>query len=135
MSPRELVRSTPLRLAGAFALAILLLTGGVFAFVYEATTQAWISRLQTVSPTRRKSGGERRRASETRLVAAAGPRFQRLNFDSLYDPAGTLVFGNLNRKPESAADSRTRYLANFRPTEAGNPSRRCSSPALGPMAM
>lgn len=122
MSPRELVRSTPLRLAGAFALAILLLTGGVFAFVYEATTQAWISQLQTVFADEAEKAAA---SDDERLKRALSLRltrdFRRLNFVALYDPAGTLVFGNLDRKPDIPADGRTRYLADFRPTETGEP--------------
>ena len=48
MSPRDLVRSTPLRLAGAFALPIVLITGGMFAFIYEAVTSARIAQMRAV---------------------------------------------------------------------------------------
>ena len=122
MSPRELVRSTPLRLAGAFALAIVLLTGGIFAFVYQATTQAWISQLQTVFADEAEKAAA---SDDERLKRALSLRltrdFRRLNFVALYDPAGTLVFGNLDHKPDIPADGRTRYLADFRPTETGEP--------------
>jgi signal transduction histidine kinase len=122
MSPRDLVRSTPLRLAAAFALAIMLLTGGVFAFVYEATTEVWISQLRTVFADEAEKAAA---SDDARLRNALSLRltrdFRRLNFVALYDPAGDLVFGNLDRRPDIPVDGRTHYLADFRPTDAGGP--------------
>ncbi|MDI9848950.1 HAMP domain-containing sensor histidine kinase [Rhodoblastus sp. 17X3] len=122
MPLRDFLRSTPLRLAAAFALAILLLTGGVFAFVYEETTEAWISQLQTVFADEAEKAAA---SDDERLQRALSLRltrdFRRLNFVALYDPSGKLVFGNLDRKPDVPADGRTHYLADFRPTEAGEP--------------
>jgi signal transduction histidine kinase len=122
MSPRDFFRSTPLRLAAAFALSILLLTGGVFAFVYEATTEAWISQLRTVFADEAEKAAA---SDDERLQRALSLRltrdFRRLNFVALYDPSGNLVFGNLDRKPDIPVDGRTHYLADFRPTETGEP--------------
>ncbi|WP_374544765.1 sensor histidine kinase [Rhodoblastus sp.] len=122
MSPRDLVRSTPLKLAGAFALAIFLLTGGVFAFVYEAATQAWVSKLQAVFADEAEKAAE---SDDERLRRALSLRltrdFRRLDFVALYDRAGTLVFGNLERWPGIPVDGRTHYLARFQPSDAVAP--------------
>ena len=63
----DLARSTPLRLAVAFALAIVSDTGGVFAFVYEATTSARIAQMRDRI---RRRGGKRRRKRRTTACGA-----------------------------------------------------------------
>src|SRR5574337_181014 len=105
MSPRDLIRSTPLRLAVAFALAIVLLTGGVFAFVYVATTRARIAELRTVFA---DEAAKAAASDDARLRQALSLRltrdFRRLNFVALYDPAGDLVFGNLDHRPDRSEE-------------------------------
>lgn len=122
MSLRDLVRSTPLRLAVAFTMLIVLLTGGVFTFIYEATTSARIAQMRVVfadeaAKAAASSEGRLRSALELRLTRD----FRRLNFVALYDPSGRLLFGNLARKPDIPADGRTYYLPEFRATEDSEP--------------
>ncbi len=123
MSTRDLIRSTPLRLAGTFALAILLLTGGVFGFVYVATTKAWIAELKLVFADEAEKAAA---ADDDRLRRSLSLRltrdFRRLNFVALYDPEGALVFGNLDRRPDIPVDGKTHLVDDFRATpetEAG----------------
>ena len=122
MSPRDLVRSTPLRLAFAFALTIVAFTGGVFAFVYEATTQARIAQLQKVFADEAEKAAE---SDDDRLKRALSLRltrdFRRLNFVALYDSSGRLVFGNLEQKPAIPVDGRTHYVARFRASDESEP--------------
>ncbi len=114
MQIRELFRSTPLRLAGAFALAMLLLTGGVFSFIYAATTNAWISELRTVFADEAKKAAL---SDEDRLRRSLSLRlthdFRRLNYVALFNASGALVFGNLDRRPDIPVDGRAHYLDNF----------------------
>jgi signal transduction histidine kinase len=122
MSPRDLARSTPLRLAVAFALLIVVLTGGVFVFVYETATSARISQLRAVfadeAAKAAASNDDRlRRALSLRLTRD----FRRLNFVALYDVSGRLVFGNLDRRPDIPVDGRTHYLPDFRATADSEP--------------
>ncbi len=121
MSRRDLFRSTPVRLAGAFALAFLLLTGGVFSFVYVATTQAWIVELRTVFADEAEKAAS---SDEDRLRRSLSLRltrdFRRLNYVALYDPAGALVFGNLDRRPDIPVDGKAHLIEDFR-TSADSP--------------
>ena len=122
MRMRDLFRSTPLRLAGTFALAMVLLTGGVFSFVYVATTNAWIGQLQTVFADEAEKAAA---SDEDRLRRSLSLRltrdFRRLNFVALYDSSGALVFGNLDRRPDIPVDGRTHYVDDFRPAEGASP--------------
>ncbi len=122
MSPVDLARSTPLRLAMAFALLIVLITGGVFAFVYEAATSARIAQMRAIfadeaAKAAASTDDRLRRALELRLTRD----FRRLNFVALYDRSGRLVFGNLDRKPDIPVDGRTHYLPEFRAANDGEP--------------
>ncbi len=114
MRLRELIRSTPLRLAGAFALAILLLTGGVFTFVYVATTDAWIAELRTVFADEAKKAAL---SDEDRLRRSLSLRlthdFRRLNYVALYSDSGALVFGNLDHRPDIPVDGKAHYIDDF----------------------
>lgn len=118
MRARDLIRSTPLRLAMAFALAMVLLTGGVFAFVYVATTNAWVAQLRNVFADEAEKAAS---ADEDRLRRALSLRltrdFRRLNYVALYDPAGALVFGNLDRRPDIPTDGRAHVIDDFRAGE------------------
>ncbi|MGO8740210.1 sensor histidine kinase [Rhodoblastus sp.] len=122
MSPHDLVRSTPLRLAMAFTLLIVLITGGMFAFVYEAMTSARIAQLRAVFA---DEAAKAAASNDDRLRRALALRltrdFRRLNFVALYDSSGRLVFGNLDRKPDIPVDGRTHYLPEFRATDDGEP--------------
>lgn len=122
MRMRDLFRSTPLRLAGTFALAMVLLTSGVFSFVYVATTDAWIVQLQTVFADEAEKAAA---SDEERLRRSLSLRltrdFRRLNFVALYDSSGALVFGNLDRRPDIPIDGRTHYVDDFRPAEGVTP--------------
>ncbi|WP_298429470.1 HAMP domain-containing sensor histidine kinase [Rhodoblastus sp.] len=122
MSLRDLSRSTPLRLAGVFALTIVLLTGGVFAFVYEVTTEARVAQLKKVfsdeAETAAASDDARlRRALSLRLTRD----FRRLDYVALFDSSGRILFGNLERKPDIPVDGRTHYLPGFRPADEAEP--------------
>lgn len=114
MRPGELVRSTPLRLAGAFALSILVLTSGVFTFVYLATTDALVAELRTVFADEAKKAAL---SDEDRLRRSLSLRlthdFRRLNYVALYNASGALVFGNLERRPEIPVDGKSHYLDHF----------------------
>ncbi len=118
MRASDLIRSTPLRLAMAFALAMVLLTGGVFAFVYVATTNAWVAQLRNVFADEAEKAAS---ADEDRLRRALSLRltrdFRRLNYVALYDPAGALVFGNLDRRPDIPTDGRAHVIDDFRSAE------------------
>ncbi|MCI4679393.1 HAMP domain-containing histidine kinase [Rhodoblastus acidophilus] len=122
MSPRDLIRSTPLRLAAAFALAIVLLTGGVFVFVFEAATASRISQLRAVFVDEARKAAA---SDDARLRRALSLRltrdFRRLNYVALYDSSGRLLFGNLDRKPDIPADGRSHYLPDFRLTAESEP--------------
>lgn len=118
MRRRDLIRSTPLRLSVAFALAMVLLTSGVFAFVYLTTTRAWIAQLQHVFADEAEKAASSnddwlRRALSLRLTRD----FRRLNYVALYDSSGALVFGNLDRRPDIPADGRARVVDEFRAAE------------------
>jgi signal transduction histidine kinase len=121
MRMRDLARSTPLRLAGAFALAMVLLTSGVFAFVYVATTNAWIAELTHVFADEAEKAAA---SDEDRLRRSLTLRltrdFRRLNYVALYAPTGALVFGNLDRRPAIPADGKTHYVPDFRPSEGAD---------------
>ena len=122
MRTRDLIRSTPLRLAAAFALAMVLLTGGVFAFVYQATTGAWIAELRNVFADEAEKAAS---SDEDRLRRALSLRltrdFRRLNYVALYDASGALVFGNLDRRPDIAVDGRAHLIDDFRAAEGAEP--------------
>jgi signal transduction histidine kinase len=122
MSPRDLLRSTPLRLAAIFSLSIVILTGGVFAFVYQATTQASIAELKAVFADEAEKAAA---SDDQRLQRALSLRltrdFRRLNYVAVYDAAGKLVFGNLERRPDIPLDGKTHYLADFQVTETADP--------------
>ena len=123
MSPRDLVRSTPLRLAVAFRPAIVAPDGRRFRLRLRGDDLGVdFAIARPSSPTRRQkppaSDDDRlRRALSLRLTRD----FRRLNFVALYDPSGQLVFGNLDRKPDIPVDGRTHYLPDFRATETGEP--------------
>jgi signal transduction histidine kinase len=122
MSLRDLVRSTPLRLAMAFALLIVLITGGMFAFIYEAVTSARIAQMRAVfsdeAAKAAASPDDRlQRALELRLTRD----FRRLNFVALYDASGRLIVGNLDHKPDIPVDGKTHYLPEFRAAEDSEP--------------
>ena len=122
MRMRDLIRSTPLRLAATFALAMVLLTGGVFAFVYQATTGAWIAELRNVFADEAEKAAS---SNEDRLRRALSLRltrdFRRLNYVALYDSSGALVFGNLDRRPDIAVDGRAHLIDDFRAAEGAEP--------------
>jgi signal transduction histidine kinase len=122
MSPRDLVRSTPLRLAVAFALLIVVLTGGVFVFVYETATSQRIAHLRAVFA---YEAAKAAASNEDRLRRALSLRltrdFRRLNFVALYDSSGRRIFGNLDRRPDIPVDGRTHYLPDFRSTDESEP--------------
>jgi signal transduction histidine kinase len=122
MRKLELIRSTPLRLAFAFALAMIVLTGGVFTFVYVATTRAWIAELQHVfadeAEKAASSDDERlRRALSLRLTRD----FRRLNYVALYDSSGALVFGNFDHRPDIPVDGRARVIDDFQAAAGAEP--------------
>jgi signal transduction histidine kinase len=122
MSPLDLARSTPLRLAVAFALLIVLISGGMFAFVYEAVTSARIAQLRAVFA---DEAAKAAASNDDRLRSALALRltrdFRRLNFVALYDSSGRLVFGNLDRKPDIPVDGRTHYVPEFRAAADSEP--------------
>jgi signal transduction histidine kinase len=122
MRMRDLTRSTPLRLAGAFALVFVLLTVGVFGFVYVATTQAWIAELRTVFADEAEKAAS---SDEDRLRRSLSLRltrdFRRLNYVALYDPEGALVFGNLDRRPDIPVDGNAHLLEDFRAAPGSEP--------------
>src|SRR5271167_448389 len=118
MRTRDLIRSTPLRLAGAFALSMVLLTSGVFAFVYVATTNAWVAQLRNVFADEAEKAAA---SDEDRLRRALSLRltrdFRRLNYVALYDPSGALVFGNLDHRPDIPVDGRAHVVDDFQAAE------------------
>ena len=87
MRMRDLFRSTPLRLAGAFALAMVLLTSGAISVVYVATTNAWIGQLRTVFADEAEKAAA---SDEDRLRRSLSLRltrdFRRLNYVALMIP-------------------------------------------------
>jgi signal transduction histidine kinase len=116
---RDLTRSTPLRFAFVFAFAIFLLTGLVFAAIYQTATRAWVAELTHVfadeAVKAAAADDERlRRSLDLRLTRD----FRRLNFVALFDARGALVFGNLDSRLKIPADGRVRYFADFRPSPA-----------------
>lgn len=122
MSPLDLARSTPLRLAVAFALLIVLISGGMFAFVYQAVTSARIAQLRAVFA---DEAAKAAASNDDRLRSALALRltrdFRRLNFVALYDSSGRLVFGNLDRKPDIPVDGQTHYVPEFRAAADSEP--------------
>ncbi len=122
MRARELFRSTTVRLAVVFALSIVIVTGGVFGFVYVAATDAWIAELSQVFADEADKAAA---SDEDRLRRALSLRltrdFRRLNYVALYDSGGALAFGNLERRPDIPADGRAHYFADFRASPAAEP--------------
>jgi len=120
MRMRDLCRSTPLRLAGAFALAFVLLTVGVFGFVYVETTGAWVAELRAVFADEAEKAAA---SDEDRLRRSLSLRltrdFRRLNYVALYDPAGALVFGNLEHRPDIPVDGKTHLVEDFHVAQGG----------------
>ena len=118
----ELFRSTPLRLAFAFALAMIVLTGGVFAFVYIATTSAWIAELQHVFADEAEKAAS---SDDDRLRRALSLRltrdFRRLNYVALYDSSGALVFGNFDHRPDIPVDGQARVIDDFQAAAGAQP--------------
>ncbi len=122
MRSRDLIRSTPLRLAFAFALAMVALTSGVFAFVYVATTNAWIAQLQhvfadEVEKAASSDDDRLRRALSLRLTRD----FRRVNYVALYDSSGRLVFGNLDHRPDIPVDGKARVVDDFQAAAGAEP--------------
>lgn len=122
MSPRDLLGSTPWRLAVAFALAITLLTGGVFYAVYRISTQARIDQLQAVfADEAEKAAATDDAALQQALTLRLTRDFRRLNFVGLYDRSGRRLLGNIETMPDAPIDGRTRYVADFRPSAHDDP--------------
>ena len=101
---------------------MVLLTGGVFAFVYEATTRAWIAELRLVFADEAEKAAA---SDDDRLRRALSLRltrdFRRLNFVALYDPSGRLVFGNLDRRPAIPVDGKTHLVGDFTAAAGSEP--------------
>ena len=115
MRTRDLFRSTLLRAAAAFALAMLLLIGGIFGFVYLTTTNAWVEELRNVFADEAEKAAA---SDEDRLRRSLSLRLtrdlRRLNYVALYDASGALVFGNLDRRPNIPVDGRAHLVNDFR---------------------
>lgn len=112
----SLLRSTPLRFAGAFAFSIFLLSSVIFVVIYETATRAWVAELTKVFADEAEKAAA---ADDDRLRRSLDLRltrdFRRLNYVALFDATGALVFGNLDRRPDVPADGQVRFVSDFQP--------------------
>jgi signal transduction histidine kinase len=112
MRTPELFRSIAFRLALAFALAITAATAAVFALVYLEISTTDVARLRVVLADEAAKGvsesdSELRRALDLRLTRD----LRRLDYVALYNPDGSLVFGNVAKMPPIEIDGAAHFVA------------------------
>jgi signal transduction histidine kinase len=119
MRTPELFRSLAFRLALAFALTITAAMAAVFALVYLEISTSDVARLRVVLTDEAAKGvnesdAELRRALDLRLTRD----LRRLDYVALYNPDGTLAFGNVPEMPGIAVDGAAHFVAAAHPSGA-----------------
>jgi signal transduction histidine kinase len=122
----DFLRSSALRLALAFAIAMAAATSVVFGFVYFRITEANEARVRTILADETEKGAsysdaEIRNALNQRLTRD----LRRLDYVALFDASGALVIGNIDKIP-IAADGKPHFIAAVPRTDA----QQKSEPAI-----
>ena len=112
MSKLDGFGARPFRIALAFALAIAAATVGIFALIYFSVAREDVHRVGLILA---KEARLSIAASETQLRAALDARqtrdIRRIDYLALFDPKGTLVFGNLIALPPVPVDGEPHLVA------------------------
>lgn len=120
---RSLLRSGPVRIALAFAIAVVVTTYSVFAFVYWKIQTA--DKAQ-ISANLQYEAAEAARYSEERIKSALDLRLmddlRRLDYVALFDASGKLLYGNVTTGIPVPVDGRPHDVSTLlRPSDGAGP--------------
>src|SRR5580693_3916745 len=127
MRAPDFFRSSALRLALAFAIAMAAATSLIFAFVYWQITAANEALVRVILVDEAEKGAnysdaEIRNALNLRLTRD----LRRLDYVALFDVSGALLIGNIDKMPAITADGKSHFIAAVRPRGGG----QASEPAI-----
>jgi len=114
MRAPDILRSSALRLALAFAVAMTVAILVIFGFVYLQITASNEARIRVILIDEAEKGAnysnaEIRSALDQRLTRD----LRRLDYVALFDADGALVIGNIDKAPNVSVDGRAHYIDNF----------------------
>jgi signal transduction histidine kinase len=117
MRAPDFFRSSALRLALAFAIAMAAATSLIFAFVYWQITAANEALVRVIMVDEAAKGAnysdaELRNALNLRLTRD----LRRLDYVALFDVSGALMIGNIEKMPAIPVDGRSHFIAAVQPS-------------------
>ncbi|WP_246731408.1 HAMP domain-containing sensor histidine kinase [Methylocapsa sp. S129] len=123
----DIFRSSALRVALAFAIAMTVATSLIFGFVYLQITASDEALVRVVLVNEAEKGAnysdaELRNALDLRLTHD----LRRLDYVALFDAAGNVLIGNIDKMPAIPADGKSHFIAAVQPPGAP----RQSEPAI-----
>ena len=123
----DFFRSSALRVALAFAIAMTVATSLIFGFVYLQITASDEASVRVILVGEAEKGAnysdaEIRNALDLRLTRD----LRRLDYVALFDPTGNLLIGNVDKMPAIPADGKSHFIAAVQPPGAP----RQSEPAI-----
>jgi hypothetical protein len=116
MRAPDLFRSSALRLALAFAIAMTAATSVIFGFVYLQITASDEARVRIILVDEAEKGAH---YSDAELQVALDLRLtrdlRRLDYVALFDAAGKVLIGNIDTMPAIPADGKSHFIAAVQP--------------------
>jgi signal transduction histidine kinase len=116
MRTPDFFRSSALRLAVAFAIAMTIATSLIFGFVYLQITASDEARVRILLVDEAEKGAN---YSDADLKNALDLRLtrdlRRLDYVALFDATGNMLVGNVDKMPAIPADGKSHFIAAVRP--------------------
>jgi signal transduction histidine kinase len=116
MRAPDLFRSSALRLALAFAIAMTAATSLIFGFVYLQITASDEARVRVILVDEAEKGAH---YSDAELQVALDLRLtrdlRRLDYVALFDAAGKVLIGNIDKMPPIPADGKSHFIEAVQP--------------------